>query len=95
MEPVVRRLRPDLDRVREARPDTADDGTLISGLQAFDAWHEDLGLSDSNTRSAALIGLLNAAGPLAGIVIGPVITVIDERWGRRWGIRCESEQVAP
>lgn len=65
----------------------ADDGTLISGLQAFDAWHEDLGLTDSNPRSSALIGLLNAAGPISGFFIGPVIQYIDDRWGRRWGIR--------
>lgn len=61
----------------------ADDGTLISGLQAFDAWHEDLGNPDG-----ALIGLLNATGFLSGFCVGPVITYIDEQFGRKWGIRC-------
>lgn len=58
------------------------DGTLIAGLQAFDAWHDDLGNPDG-----ALIGLLNAAGFLSGFVVGPFITYIDEHFGRKWGIR--------
>lgn len=56
-------------------------------MQAFDAWHEDLGLTDANPRSAALIGLLNAAGPISGFFIGPIISYIDDTFGRRWGIR--------
>lgn len=63
-----------------------DDGTLISGLQAFQSWNDDLGLTD-NPNSAALLGLLNAAGPLSGFVIGPIIQWIDDTFGRRWGIR--------
>jgi SP family sugar:H+ symporter-like MFS transporter len=60
------------------------DGTLISGLQALDAWNEDLGFP-----GRAKIGLLNAAGSITGLLVGPLITWIDERFGRRWGIRCE------
>jgi hypothetical protein len=62
----------------------ADDGSIIAGLQALDAWHEDL-----NYPSATKIGLLNACGSFSGIVAGPLIAYIDERFGRRWGIRCE------
>ncbi|KAK4688562.1 hypothetical protein P7C73_g1534, partial [Tremellales sp. Uapishka_1] len=58
------------------------DGTLISGLQALDAWHEDLG-----NPSALRIGLLNAVGFMSGLVVGPIITFIDETYGRKWGIR--------
>ncbi len=61
-----------------------DDGSLIAGLQAFDAWHSDLGNPDS-----VRIGLLNATGLLSGLFVGPVITYIDEHFGRKWGIRCE------
>jgi SP family sugar:H+ symporter-like MFS transporter len=60
-----------------------DDGSLISGLQAFDAWHEDLGNPDGIG-----IGLLNASGAISGFVVGPIITYIDETFGRKWGIRC-------
>jgi hypothetical protein len=60
-----------------------DDGTLISGLQTFDSWHEDLG-----NPSGALIGLLNACGAISGLIVGPIIAWIDETFGRRWGIRC-------
>lgn len=62
-----------------------DDGSLISGLQASDAWQEDL-----NHPRGVRLGMLNAVGNIAGFVVGPVIAYIDERWGRRWGIRCES-----
>ncbi|KLT43733.1 putative hexose transport-related protein [Cutaneotrichosporon oleaginosum] len=65
------------------------DGMLISGLQAFDSWHNDIGLTEDNPNYAALLGLLNAAGPLSAFAIGPVITYIDQNWGRRWGLRCE------
>ncbi|KAL7411188.1 putative hexose transport-related protein [Mrakia frigida] len=58
------------------------DGTLLSGLQALDAWHADLG-----NPSAGKIGVLNAAGAISGLVVGPFITWVDERFGRRWGIR--------
>lgn len=58
------------------------DGNLISGLQAFDYWYQDLGNPDG-----LRIGLLNASGNMAGLVVGPLITYIDETWGRRWGIR--------
>jgi MFS family permease len=61
-----------------------DDGSLIAGLQALDAWHEDLG-----NPSSVRIGLLNASGFFAGLVVGPVITYIDDKYGRRWGVRCE------
>jgi MFS family permease len=63
------------------------DGMLISGLQAFDTWHNDIGLTEDNPNYAALLGLLNAAGPLSAFAIGPVITYIDHNWGRRWGLR--------
>lgn len=66
---------------------TTDDGSLIAGLQAFDAWHEDLGLTEDNPNYAAFLGLLNAAGPLSAFAVGPVITYIDHNWGRRWGLR--------
>ena len=62
----------------------ADDGSLIAGLQAFDSWHADLGEPDG-----VRIGLLNATGFLSGLVVGPLITYIDEHMGRKWGIRCE------
>ena len=62
-----------------------DDGSLISGLQASDAWQEDL-----NHPRGVRLGMLNAVGNIAGFVVGPVIAYIDEHWGRRWGIRCES-----
>lgn len=58
------------------------DGSIISGLQALDAWHADL-----NYPSPARIGLLNASGSFAGLVVGPIITYIDEHFGRKWGIR--------
>lgn len=61
-----------------------DDGSIIAGLQALDAWHEDL-----NYPTATKIGLLNACGSFSGIVAGPLIAYIDERFGRRWGIRCK------
>lgn len=63
---------------------STDDGSIIAGLQALDAWHEDL-----NFPTATQIGLLNACGSFSGIVAGPLIAFIDERFGRRWGIRCE------
>ncbi|CAD6591810.1 MAG: hypothetical protein TREMPRED_000209, partial [Tremellales sp. Tagirdzhanova-0007] len=58
------------------------DGSLIAGLQAFDSWHADLGNPDG-----VRIGLLNATGFLSGLVVGPLITYIDEHMGRKWGIR--------
>ncbi|ORY30799.1 putative hexose transport-related protein [Naematelia encephala] len=58
------------------------DGSVISGLQAFDSWHEDLGNPDG-----VKIGLLNATGSFSGLVVGPIITYIDEHLGRKWGIR--------
>ncbi|ODN77408.1 hypothetical protein L202_04588 [Cryptococcus amylolentus CBS 6039] len=58
------------------------DGSLISGLQASDAWQEDLGYP-----TGVRLGMLNAVGFIAGLVVGPIITYIDETWGRRWGIR--------
>lgn len=60
------------------------DGTLISGLQAFPAWQQDLGYPDG-----LRIGLLNACGYMSGLVVGPIITYIDENLGRKWGIRCQ------
>lgn len=70
--------------------DGSDDGSLIAGLQAFDSWHEDLG-HPNGTR----IGLLNATGFLSGLVVGPIITYIDEHFGRKWGIRCELSPLPP
>ncbi|ODN77405.1 hypothetical protein, variant 5 [Cryptococcus amylolentus CBS 6039] len=58
------------------------DGSLISGLQSSDYWNEDL-----NYPEGARLGLLNAIGYISGFLVGPVITYIDEQWGRRWGIR--------
>ncbi|OWZ38215.1 sugar transporter [Cryptococcus neoformans] len=58
------------------------DGSLIAGLQASDAWQEDL-----NYPRGVRLGMLNAVGNIAGFVVGPVIAYIDEHWGRRWGIR--------
>ena len=60
------------------------DGTIISGLLNMDAWHRDLG-----NPNDSLIGLLNATSNIAGFVIGPVICWADDKFGRRWGIRCE------
>ena len=71
---------------KQQRTDAEDDGTLIGGLQAFDSWQEDL-----NYPSGWRLGLLNAVGYIAGFVVGPVIVYIDDNWGRRWGIRCESK----
>lgn len=58
------------------------DGTIISGLQAMDSWNADLG-NPNRTK----IGLLNACGNMSGFVVGPIITWIDEKYGRKWGIR--------
>ncbi|ORX37419.1 general substrate transporter [Kockovaella imperatae] len=58
------------------------DGNIIAGLQAFDAWHEDLG-----NPGGVGIGLLNASGYISGLLVGPVIAYIDEHFGRKWGIR--------
>lgn len=62
-----------------------DDGTIISGLQAMDSWNADLGYPNRTK-----IGLLNACGNMSGFVVGPIITWIDEKYGRKWGIRCKS-----
>jgi SP family sugar:H+ symporter-like MFS transporter len=64
--------------------DGKDEGNVISGLQAFPAWQEDL-----NYPTGARLGALNACGQIAGLVVGPVIAYIDEHYGRKWGIRCE------
>ncbi|WVO17095.1 hypothetical protein L204_104782 [Cryptococcus depauperatus] len=58
------------------------DSSLIAGLQASDAWQEDL-----DHPTGARLGMLNAVSNIAGLVVGPVIAYIDEHWGRRWGIR--------
>ncbi|KAJ3918672.1 general substrate transporter [Lentinula edodes] len=58
------------------------DGSLVSGLQASDAWQADLGYPDG-----VRLGLLNAIGSISGLFVGPIITYIDENLGRRWGIR--------
>ncbi|KAL7425258.1 hypothetical protein Q5752_000946 [Cryptotrichosporon argae] len=58
------------------------DGSLISGLQALDAWQADL-----DYPAGAKLGLLNAIGAITGFVVGPIIQLIDERFGRKWGIR--------
>ncbi|WVR05555.1 hypothetical protein IAU60_002574 [Kwoniella sp. DSM 27419] len=58
------------------------DGSLISGLQASDAWQADLGYPDG-----VKLGLLNACASFTGLAAGPIITYIDENYGRRWGIR--------
>lgn len=68
-----------------ADTDPKDEDSIIAGLQAFDAWHEDLG-----NPSPAQIGALNACPSISGLVVGPIIAYIDEHYGRRWGIRCES-----
>jgi hypothetical protein len=70
---------------RILRLDTIDEGNVIAGLQAFPAWQEDL-----NYPTGARLGALNACGQIAGLVVGPVIAYIDEHFGRKWGIRCES-----
>ena len=62
----------------------ADDGSLVSGLQASDAWQADLNYPDG-----VRLGMLNAVGFISGLIVGPIITYIDENWGRRWGIRCK------
>ena len=46
--------------------------------------------SDDGSLIAGRLGMLNAVGNIAGFIVGPVIAYIDEHWGRRWGIRCES-----
>jgi SP family sugar:H+ symporter-like MFS transporter len=51
----------------------------------MDSWNADLG-NPNRTK----IGLLNACGNMSGFVVGPIITWIDEKYGRKWGIRCES-----
>ncbi|OCF42858.1 sugar transporter [Kwoniella heveanensis CBS 569] len=58
------------------------DGSLISGLQASDAWQADLGYPNG-----VKLGLLNAVGSFTGLAAGPIINFIDETFGRRWGIR--------
>ncbi|KAI9632414.1 general substrate transporter [Dioszegia hungarica] len=58
------------------------DGNLISGLQAFDSWQEDL-----DFPTGARLGLLNAIGYISGFFVGPVIVYIDDNFGRKWGIR--------
>jgi SP family sugar:H+ symporter-like MFS transporter len=65
--------------------DGRDDGSLISGLQAFESWQIDL-----NYPVGWRLGLLNASGYIAGFLAGPLIVWIDDTFGRRWGIRCES-----
>ncbi|KAL1405941.1 hypothetical protein Q8F55_007623 [Vanrija albida] len=62
------------------------DGSLIAGLQSFPAWRSDLGIDESG-NAGALVGLLNAAGPISGFVVGPFICWVDETFGRRWGVR--------
>jgi SP family sugar:H+ symporter-like MFS transporter len=64
--------------------DGRDDGSLISGLQAFESWQIDL-----NYPVGWRLGLLNASGYIAGFLAGPLIVWIDDTFGRRWGIRCE------
>jgi len=71
------------------RTDSADEGNVISGLQAFPAWQEDL-----NYPTGARLGALNACGQIAGLVVGPVIAYIDEHYGRKWGIRCEHSHIS-
>lgn len=71
--------------VSEIDADFLDEDSIIAGLQAFDAWHEDLG-----NPSPAQIGALNACPSISGLVVGPIIAYIDEHYGRRWGIRCKS-----
>ncbi|KAK1925411.1 putative hexose transport-related protein [Papiliotrema laurentii] len=58
------------------------DGTIISGLQAFDSWNADLGYPNGTK-----IGLLNACSQFSGLVVGPIIQYIDDTFGRKWGIR--------
>ncbi|WVQ83711.1 hypothetical protein IAT38_005855 [Cryptococcus sp. DSM 104549] len=58
------------------------DGSLVSGLQASDAWQADL-----EYPSAARIGMLNSLGMISGFVVGPIIVYIDDNFGRKWGIR--------
>lgn len=65
------------------KADVPDDGSLISGLQAFESWQTDL-----DFPSGWRLGLLNASGYIAGFVAGPLIVWIDDTYGRRWGIRC-------
>jgi hypothetical protein len=55
----------------------------------MDSWKADLGF-DLEYPDRTKIGLLNACGNLSGFVVGPIITWIDEKYGRKWGIRCES-----
>jgi hypothetical protein len=71
--------------VTPGQADMVDDGSLIGGLQAFPSWQQDLGYPDG-----AKIGLLNACSPIAGLFVGPVIQHIDDNFGRKWGVRCQS-----
>ncbi|CED83389.1 hexose transport-related protein [Phaffia rhodozyma] len=58
------------------------DGTIISRILALDVWTEDIG-----NPSASQIGVLNAVPYMSGFVVGPFITWLDSRYGRRWGLR--------
>ncbi|WVO17757.1 hypothetical protein L204_105455 [Cryptococcus depauperatus] len=58
------------------------EASLIGGLQASQSWQTDLG-----HPKGVRLGMLNAIVFIAGLVVGPIITFVNENWGRRWGIR--------
>ena len=49
------------------------------------AWHRDLG-----EPSASKIGILNLAQNLAGLVTGPIVSIVAEKYGRKWCFRAYS-----
>ena len=57
------------------------DGSVVSGLQAIDAWEEQF-----NTPSSYLLGITSAAYALGAIASTPFSSVISDRYGRRWAV---------
>ncbi|KAK8864109.1 hypothetical protein IAR55_001355 [Kwoniella newhampshirensis] len=58
------------------------DGTIVGGLQALPSWREDLG-----HPNASKIGLLNAVSFIVGLIMGPIVSFVSDKYGRKWPLR--------
>ncbi|KAH6886209.1 lactose permease [Thelonectria olida] len=57
------------------------DSSLMNGLQAIEGWRSYFG----EPRGATL-GLFNGAYPIGGFVAIPFLSLVNDHFGRRWGI---------
>ncbi|USP81335.1 general substrate transporter [Curvularia clavata] len=59
------------------------DGSMMNGLQSVEQWRLYFGEPKGST-----LGLFNAAYPIGGLCAIPFISIVSDRFGRRFGLAC-------